>query len=141
IPRCGRPPGPTQGTIHFRRPAPHRPRPPPPTMTARPIQQRGMMMPPGALQVTSSPARNGFDFKMLPDAVAHALAFVIAEKDRDYQRMLDAREADHRAAIAELRAAYAEQRLTDLQRIQDLADIIVGYRETIDDAIANLKNG
>src|SRR5262245_48821645 len=115
--------------IHLPRQAVHRPRRPhrPRRMTtARLTQPRGTMMPPEALPMNSSPAPNGYDFKMLPDAVGNALAIVIAEKDREYSRMLEAREADHRAEIAELRAVYAEQRLKDRQRIDELADIIMG---------------
>lgn len=75
---------------------------------------------------------------MLPDAVADAIAFVIAEKDRDIALMLEALRAEHRAALLEVRVAYAEQQLNDKVRLGALEEIIRGYERTIKDAIETI---
>jgi hypothetical protein len=79
--------------------------------------------------------------RLLPDALAQALAMVISEKDAEFSRMLAQRDAEHRAALAELKAAYAAEHLKDRQRIDDLLIEIRHYEGIITDALANVSNG
>lgn len=71
---------------------------------------------------------------MLPDALADALVMVIADKDREYERMLEVRDAEHKAVISELRAIIAEQQ-------NKLADLARQHEKRIEDALKNIKDG
>lgn len=96
-------------------------------------------MPPDPLPVSCSPVPSNsvLDIKMLPDAVADAIAFVIAEKELEFGRMIEALNADHKTAVAELRATYAEQRLKDRDEIANYKAAIDGHLQGIKDAFEN----
>lgn len=71
---------------------------------------------------------------LLPDALAEALARVIAQKDREWQIQLDAMSAESRATIAELKATIAE--LSGIARAS-----FEDHSTRISAAVANVKDG
>src|SRR5262245_55310385 len=92
---------------------------------------------------TFSPALD--NSSMLPDALANALARVIAEREIDFKRQLGVVESESRAIIAELRAVVADQRAALVQLAEEvrksLRDQLDTNERKVSDAILNVKNG
>ena len=85
-------------------------------------------MPPDLLPITYSPDPSKFDLDMLPNAVADAIARVIAEKDLEIAKMLELVRAESRAINADLRADLAETKL-------QLAHLVAETGKTVGDAL------
>jgi hypothetical protein len=89
-------------------------------------------MPLDLLPITYSldQSKPDLDITMLPDAVADAIAFVIAEKDREIAKLFELVRAECKAAIAEIRAGAFEYRLELRTQVTDALENIAKANES-----------